>query len=311
MKPSSFRKLISPKHSFPQESWSLQLHFDIRTLIAVFTALFFWASSFAGIRAGLTAYSPGEIALLRYLVASGALLVYGIFTQMRLPRIRHLPIMVLLGLLGVAGYHVALNYGELTVKAGSASLLIATAPIFSALLAMTFLRERLKLWGWLGISISFAGAALISLGEGGGLEFEPGTLLILLAAFLVSCYIILQKPYLKLYSPLELTTYSAWTGTLLLLVFLPKLGATLMSAPLSATLPIIYLGIFPTAISYTAWSYVLSQLPASVTASFLYLPPPLAILIAWIWLGEVPTSLSLVGGFIALAGVVLVNWRSQ
>ncbi len=79
------------------------------------------------------------------------------------------------------------------------------------------------------------------------------------------------------------------------------------SAPVSGTLAVVYLGVFPGAIAYVAWAYVLSHGPAGRTATVLYLTPVLAIGIAWIWLGEVPKALSLFGGVIALAGVVVVN----
>jgi drug/metabolite transporter (DMT)-like permease len=85
---------------------------DARLSIAVVAAVFFAASAFPGISAGLDAYSPGHLALLRFLMASFVLAIYAVFSGIRLP-------------------------------AGTASLLIASIPAFTALWAVAFLHERL------------------------------------------------------------------------------------------------------------------------------------------------------------------------
>lgn len=139
---------------------------DLTTLSALAFTLVLWASAFAGIRAGLEGYGPAHLALLRFLVASSTLVVYAALARVRPPRRADLGRIALLGFLGITVYHVALNYGELTVSAGAASLLIASGPIFTALLAVFFLGERLTPLGWAGIGLGFAGVALIALGRG-------------------------------------------------------------------------------------------------------------------------------------------------
>ena len=284
---------------------------DGRTLIAVGITLLFWSSAFAGIRAALADYSPKHLVLLRFLVASVVLAGYAVLTRMRLPDKRDLPAIFLIGFLGFTVYHVALVYGQVSVTAGAASLLVASAPIFTALLSVIFLHEQLRIWGWLGIALSFFGVTLIALGEGKGVRFDPGAFLILLAAVSTAIYFVLQKPYLRKYSPLELTTYSLWVGTVFMLVFLPGLAHAVNKSSLHATLTVVYLGIFPAAFAYVAWTYVLSRIPASNAVSFLYINPALAIFVAWLWLGEVPTVLSLSGGILAILGVVLVNTKGR
>jgi drug/metabolite transporter (DMT)-like permease len=292
-----------------------------RTWLAIAGVLVLWASAVAGIRAGLRltpagalgtdGYGPGELALFRFGTASVALAIYALAVRMRLPARSELPRICLASFLGISIYHVALNVGEVTVQAGAASLLIAAGPVFTALLSVVFLKERLTRTGWGGILLAFAGVALIALSGGRGLRFTPGALLILLAAAAAAAHSILSKQGLRRHAALAFTSYVIWTGTLPLLVFLPGLLRQLPAAAPAATFAVIYLGLFPAAIAYVLWNYALARMPASLLSSFLYLSPVLAIFIAWLWLGEVPTALTLLGGAIAIAGVVLVQARGH
>jgi len=282
---------------------------DPRVWVAIVVALLLWASAFAGIRAGLRDYGPGQVALLRFGTASVVLALWAAVTRMRMPDRKDLPVIALAGIFGITIYHVALNFGEMTVTAGAAALLISTSPIFTAMFSAAFLKEHITAWGWGGIAISFAGVALITLGEGGGMTLEFGALIILLAALSTSAYMIVGKRPLKRYSALEFTTYIIWAGTIPLLVFTPGLIEQYPAAAPSSTWAIVFLGVFPGAISYVLWSYALARMPASVLATFLYAQPVNATIIAWIWLGELPSSLAIVGGVISLAGVVVVNSR--
>jgi len=283
------------------------MRLDTRTIIAISITILLWASSFAAVRASLEAFTPGHIALFRFLIASVLLAVLALINRIKLPKLKDIPVIFLLGFLGIAVFHTAQNYGQVTVTAGSAAMIVSSVPIFTAMLATILLREKLKLWGWLGIFISFLGVYLIALGEREGIKFAPGVIILLLAAITAAAYFVLQKPYLIRYSALQLVTYMMWVGTLFLLVFTPGLIEEVTNAPIEATMAAIFLGIFPSAVAYVTWSYALSRAPASIVASFLYLQPVFAVIIAWIWLSEIPALISIFGGVVTLLGVFLVN----
>ncbi len=205
--------------------------FTSRTLVALAFTLVIWASAFAGIRAGLRAYSPANLAILRFLVASLVLAIYAGIAHFRRPELRDIPGLVLTGAIGITFYNLALNYGETRVTAGAASMLIASVPIWTALAARFWLHEKLTAIGWCGVFVSFAGVALISSGEGEGIRLSPQALIILAAAVTSALYMILQKHYLGRYSALEFTAYSIWFGTALMLPFGNGLVHTLRAAP--------------------------------------------------------------------------------
>jgi drug/metabolite transporter (DMT)-like permease len=292
---------------FVEEKHAAVKAIDLPVILAVALTVVVWASAFAGIRSGMRSYSAESVALLRYLTASAALGIYALVTRMPLPARRDIPGIAITGFLGFALYNVALNLGEQQIPAGTASLIVASAPIYVALLAGRFFHERLRARAWIGIFLSFLGVAIVSVDTSGGIKLSLSALLVLAAAVSQAIYTVSQKPFLKKYSPLQFTSYAIWAGTFFLLIFTPGLLRQLPAASLESTLAIVYMGVFPGAIGYACWAFVLSRLPAPKAGSFLYLIPAIAIIIAWIWLGEVPSITALLGGLLIVLGVITVN----
>lgn len=267
-----------------------------------------WGSAFPLIKVGLEGFSAANLTLLRFLVASASFFPYLLVTRRRLfPARRDVPYFFLLGLLGITIYHLALNYGELYVSAGAASLIIATAPAITAVVAFFLLGERLPPLGWLGILISFVGVTLIALGDDPQLGFNPYALLILVSAVVTAFFAVLQKPMLARYRAVEVTAFATWAGTVPLLIFLPTLPADLATAGPGPLWAAIYIGLFPAAVAYALFAHALSQAPVTLVTAFLYSVPVFSLLFSWLLIGEVPGWLTLIGGAVAIGGIVVVN----
>ena len=277
--------------------------------LGVAALLVVFASAFVGIRFAGRAYPPGALALLRFGVASLALA--GVLLARRgrlpLPAPRDLPGIATSGLFGVTLYHLALNAGEQTVSAALASLFVNTTPIFAALLAMVALRERPRGRTVGGIAVGFAGVAVVSLGGAGHLAFGRGAILVLGAALASAIYYVIQKPYLARYPALDVTAWGFWSGTALLLPFAGQLAEALGEAPASATVAVLYLGLFPAALGYVGWSVVLSRMEVARATALFYLIPPVAALLGWALLGEGLGFAAALGGAITIAGVALLS----
>ena len=284
----------------------MRLSPSLRAALAGAVAIVVWASAYPAIRVGLRAYPPGELAALRYLVASAVFTVFFAFRRQVLPRGRDLVLVILAGAIGISAYNLLLNTGELTASAGAASIIINCMPVFAALLSVLFLGERLAPVGWFGIAISFGGIAVIALGTSQGMRFGWGGLFILLAALCGALLWLIQKPLLARYSSTAITACIMWSGALLLSPYMPAALRIAAHGPRDATFAAIYLGLFPAAVGYLMWALVLSRLTLSQTASMLYLIPVVAVAISYFWIGEVPTPSSIWGGGLAIAGVVLL-----
>lgn len=278
------------------------------TYLLLYIALILWGSAYVGIRLTLSSYQPGPLALLRYLVASATLIPFFIRhhqTQSKFQP-RELLKIVLMGLLGFSIYNVALNYGELTTSAAVASFLVGQGPVLLVLLSIFFFKERLSRLGWLGVVISFIGIFIIAYSKQDNSHNGVGVFYVLLATFAAVFYNLLQKSLLKKHAIVDVVTLAIWSGTVAMLFFLPEMLKEVARAPLSSTLMVVYLGIFPGAISYYIWAKVLAVIDVSHAAGYLYMVPIFTFLIG-ILVGEIPLVLSLIGGIIAMMGAVIIH----
>jgi drug/metabolite transporter (DMT)-like permease len=162
------------------------------------------------------------------------------------------------------------------------------------------------------MAVSFAGAVVVGLSmSGGGGASIIGVLLCLLAAVSYAAAVVCQKPALGHASALQVTTFGCFVGTLACLPFAGQLVSGIADAPLSATLNVLYLGIFPTALAFTTWAYALARTSAGKMGATTYAVPAIVVVMSWATLGEIPGWLTFAGGLLCLAGVAISRGRGK
>lgn len=282
-----------------------------KAFCALMLTVLLWGTSFVGIRQSMHDFSPGGLALLRYVIAAVAVIpVYLWLPTRRKPSIKELPLLLILGMLGIGIYNILLNMGETTTSAATASFMISQGPVATILLAVIFLHERLTTLSWLGMLLSIFGIILISSGEASALgHFNHGIFYLIGAIFCAAIYSILQKPLLKNFHPLEITAWSIWFGVLILVFYVPDLCQEIKYQTIGSYFWPTFLGAGSGVIGYACLSYGFKHFSASKAISFLFAMPLVSIIMGWMVLAEIPTLLSLLGGVLAMSGAFMLRTK--
>lgn len=284
---------------------------DARALVCVGIALLTWSSAYASIAYALSAFTPGEVALARLSIASLCFALLLAIRRVPLPPRRDWPQLALLGVIGLTVYHLCLNYAETRIASGTASILISLVPAATAAWSAVWLRERLPTRTLVGLGVALVGVVLVVLASGKTVRFEPMAALVLLSVAAAAVYFVGLKPLSARHGTLGVTAFGFFAGTLGTLPFGLHLPQAVALAPWPAIAALLWLGIAPTFIGYIAWNVAIHRSSASQVSSFIYFSPPIAVLLGWVWLGERPGPLTLVGGVVTVAGVVLANARRR
>lgn len=281
---------------------------DRNAVVAAAVTVVLWASAFVSILTAGHDYSPGALALGRLATAAVTLVAILLIRREGLPPRAAWPGILVSGVLWFGVYMVALNWGEQRVDAGTAAMVINIGPVLIALLSGRLLAEGLppRLVG--GIAISFTGTIVVglSMSSGGGSSILGVALCVIAAAAWASA-VVVQKPALEHASAFQVTAFGCLTGTVACLPFAGQLVSEAAVAPVSATLNLLYLGIFPTALAFTTWAYALARTTAGNMGATTYAVPALVIAMAWLLLDEIPAWLTLAGGALCLGGVAVTR----
>jgi len=269
-----------------------------------------WGLAFVAIRVLDTELSFINLTLLRWFVASaGYLALLPILgkPRTRLTRV-DVPRLLLIGFFNVAGYHLSLNYAEITVSAGLAGLLITLGPVFSAFLAVTLLKERVGRRLVLALLLAVAGAAILSAGNFSGGSSVYGPLGVALAALSYALFAVLAKPLVNKYGALPVAIWAGLVGTVMILPLLSRSFITEVSTlPVSGWVALLYLSVLSTVLGYSLFYVLVEKAGVSRVMIQLYLAPIFSVFGGVLLLSESVTVFTAIGGAMMLTAVALAT----
>ena len=277
-----------------------------KILFAGLGVVLLWASAFPAIRVAAPELGTIGLSFVRLVVAAIALLILAPLLKIGVPAPRDLTLIALCAFFGMTAYQLLLNEGELHVPAGTASIIVAAAPLVSVGIAAVAFKEKLTLIRLAGSALAIAGVAIVCLARA-GLSLNSAVWVVVAAMVVQGIYHPLSRSLLRRYSAAEVATYAMVAGTLMTLPFVPFGWDQLVSASGPAWIAAVYLGVLPSAVGFVLWGYAVARLPVVTSTSLLYLVPAVAVLISFVWLHELPLFAEIIGGVVIVLGVAGIS----
>ena len=273
-----------------------------------------WGSSFLFIKWGVLELAPMAVVMGR--LSFGLLFLLGMLVARNsgLPPLSHWKPLLAVGMINNLLPWFLIAWGEQYVGSGLASVLNATTPFFSVVLASTWGDERFSwtklfglLLGFVGVNL-LIGADLRALFTEADSQMALGELAILGAAILYAIGAVFARRYLRGLPPLQIATGQLGSALLVTVPIFVLSGAMPTQMPsIRAVLGIVALGLFGSGLAYVLFYELLAQVGATRTVIVTYLLPIVALILGWLFLNERITLQMLLGMAVILSGVGLVN----
>ena len=278
----------------------------------IMLAIIFWGTSFIATKTLLDELTPETIISLRLILGSMLLTILAFLTKNKFTvKLKSHVYIFVLALIAV--FHLWIQVTGLKfTTASNTGWIIGTAPIFMAMLAAIFFKEKVKLLQAGGILIAMFGVLLL-IGKGNfqsiSLIENKGDLMVLGSAFTWGVYSMVNKKISLSYSPLMTILYLFLMMAIIIIPFNVNENSVNSVIHLSAVgwISILFLGLLCSGVAYVIWAQALRDLESAKAGAFLYFEPIVTVAAAWFFLNESITVLMIVSGIIITIGVLLVN----
>ena len=277
------------------------------TLAALLAVYLVWGSTYLAILYAIETLPTFSMAAVRYLVAGSVLYAWGRYRGGAAPEKKHiLPAIAIGGLLLLGGNGLVV-WAEHRIPSGITALLIATEPLWIAVLLPLFKAGKSPgLRTFAGIGCGLAGVGVLVAGRGFGGTVDPvGVVAVILASGSWAAGSLYTLRAASPSSPLVASGIQMLAGSVLLggTGLVAGEWRTFDPAQVStrSLLALAYLIVFGSIIAYTAYSYLLRNARPTVVSTYAFVNPIVAVLLGWLVAGEA------LSGRVALAGLFILG----
>lgn len=284
-----------------------------RLVLAYLSVFLIWGSTYLAIRIGVRDIPPALFAGLRFLIAGGILLLYGVLTRRPIPHSGPaIRTQIIVGILLLAGGNGMVVWSEQWIHSGLTALIIASVPLFmSSIDAAIPGGHRLSLTGWLGIVIGFGGVVLLvwpTIAGTGGELIPEGIAGLLLASFFWSSGSIYSKRRSTGGDVLMNTSVQMIAGGAVLMAIALATGEMSgVTFSMQGILSLLYLIVFGSIIGFTSYIYLLHHVPPAKASTYAYVNPVVAIILGNLILSEPLDVRTVLSAVVILGGVAIVQ----
>ncbi len=210
-----------------------------------------------------------------------------------------------------AFYQLAFLAGIDRTTAGNTAIIMSSLPMWTAFLAVGFLKERLTFLAWIGLTITFVGTLVVTFAERQvetSSEYLLGNLILLGAALAWAVGTVVSRPIMKYVTPIQLA-FIALATTLPFHFLMVGDGFRDLSRFLEWRNlgSLIYSGAFSTGLAYAMWNYGVQKLGAAYSAVYQNLVPVVALIASWLLIAEIPSVAEIAGGAVIICGLLVVR----
>ena len=275
-----------------------------RIFCETYLAIFLWCTAYIVTKLGLSDFDNITMSVVRYLSIGICAVIFLVIRRIPLPRVKDIPILLCLSGTGFFLYVLTYNEGAKDVSVSTASVIIAAAPLLTAVFSWMFFREKVSRKQVVYMVLAMVGTTIVCLWDG-VFKLNGSVIWIVLALICFTAYNLLIHYKSPDYSPSIITVYTLIIAGIFFSIFLFFIDLPDFRVSQGGYICSVYLGVACSGLAYILWNRALNNTKQiTKVTNALFTEPVITTLMGWMVFREIPSAGTLLGGILILIGLI-------